>query len=109
MNLPIVLAQMGGANGIVLFVVLMGVMYVMLFWPQQRQLKQHRALIASLKKGDEIVTQSGLIGKIATVGDKELIVEVASGVKVRMVKTAVQTRATEAEAPAKLEEKKEEK
>lgn len=109
MNLPIVLAQAGGASSMVLLVVLIGVMYVMLIWPQQRQLKQHRALLSSLKKGDEVVTQGGIIGRIATVADKELVVEIASGVKVRLLKTSVQSRAAEAEPAGKLEEKKEEK
>jgi preprotein translocase subunit YajC len=85
-------------------------MYVMLIWPQQRQLKKHRALLASLKKGDEVVTQGGMIGKIVTVADKELVLEIASGVKVRLLKTSVQSLAAEPSAAAgKLEEKKEEK
>ena len=110
MNLPIVLAQAGGASSLVLLVVLIGVMYVMLILPQQRQLKQHRTLLASLKKGDDVITQGGIIGRIVTVADKELVLEIASGVKVRLLKTSVQSRAAEPEAAAgKLEEKKEEK
>ena len=90
---------------------LFAIMYFILIRPQSKQAKEHRDLLQTLKKGDDVVTQAGLLGKIHAVQDKVVVVEIASGVRVRVLKSSVQAKATIAEeaAPAKGEEKKEEK
>ena len=57
--------------------------------PQQKRMKEHRAMVEALKKGDEVVTQGGLIGKVTALRDAELEIEIASGVKVRVVRSSV--------------------
>jgi preprotein translocase subunit YajC len=107
----VLLAQTGGAQGYMTFVFFGGmiaIMYFLMIRPQQKQLKEHRALLAGLKKGDAVVTQGGLIGKIAEISDREVKLEVAQGVKIRVLKSSVQSVTPNAEAP-KAEDKKEEK
>ncbi len=67
------------------------VFYFLLIRPQQQKVKQHRAMIDNLKRGDQIVTAGGLIGKITKVegGDGALTVEIAPNVQVRVVRHTV--------------------
>jgi preprotein translocase subunit YajC len=72
-------------NQIVLFVApLMAVFYFMLIRPQQRQAKEHQAMISKLTSGDEVVTKGGLLGRITEVGDNFVTLEVADGVRVKV-------------------------
>ena len=106
----LLLAQAGGTQSLMSFVFIGGmiaIMYFLMIRPQQKQLKDHRSVLASLKKGDSVVTQGGLIGKISEITDKEVKLEVAQGVKIRILKSSVQSM-TNADAP-KAEDKKEEK
>jgi preprotein translocase subunit YajC len=111
---PIVLGQLGGggmSTNLLFFGALFAIMYFVLIRPQQKQAKDQQAMIAALKKGDDVVTQSGIIGKIFAVADKTVLLEVATGVKLRVLKSAIQARATVNDEPAKADEaaKKEEK
>ena len=74
-----------------MFLVLMVVVlfYFLVIKPQQKRMKEHRALIEALKKGDEVITQGGLIGKVVGVRDDELDVELAQGVRVRVVRSSI--------------------
>jgi preprotein translocase subunit YajC len=66
------------------------IMYFLLIRPQQKKLKEHKAMVDALRKGDQVVTQGGLIGKVARVkDDNEIEVELAEGVKVRVVRSTV--------------------
>jgi preprotein translocase subunit YajC len=66
------------------------IMYFLLIRPQQKKVKEHQAMVAALRRGDEVVTQGGLIGKITKVkDDTEVEVELASGVKVRVVRPTI--------------------
>ncbi len=69
--------------------------YFLLVRPQQRQAQQHRKLISSLKKGDEVITDSGLIGSIISVHDDYVIVKAAENVKLKFVKSKVAARAAD--------------
>ena len=66
-------------------------MYFLLIRPQQKKLKAHQAMVQGLRRGDEIVTQGGLIGKVVRVKDdaNEIEVELGQGVKVRVVRSTV--------------------
>ena len=72
-------------------ILIFGIMYFLLIRPQQRKVKEHQAMVAAVRRGDEIVTQGGLIGKVAKVkeGENEVEVEIASGVKVRVVQNTI--------------------
>lgn len=91
--------------------VLFAIMYFVMIRPQQKQAREQRELLAALKKGDDVVTQSGLFGKIHAITDKIVTLEIANGVRVRVLKSTIQGKTNLAdEAPAaKGEEKKEEK
>ncbi|MCC6007911.1 MAG: preprotein translocase subunit YajC [Rhodobacteraceae bacterium] len=66
------------------------IMWLLLIRPQQKKLKEHRAMVEALRRGDQVVTQGGLIGKITKVKeDGELEVEIAEGVKVRVLRHTV--------------------
>src|SRR5262245_35844854 len=85
------------------FVLMFGVMYFIMIRPQQKQAQQHKAMLSALTKGDEVVTQGGMIGKINAITDRVVTLEVANGVKVRMLKAAIQgpfNPAPESSAPA---------
>ncbi|MDW4548452.1 preprotein translocase subunit YajC [Defluviimonas sp. D31] len=83
----------GGAAGLAQFlplILIFAIMYFLLIRPQQKKLKEHKAMVEALRRGDQIVTQGGIIGKVAKVKDDgELEVEIAEGVKVRIVRATV--------------------
>ena len=62
------------------------IFYFLMIRPQQTRAKAHRAMLDAVKRGDEVVTGGGLIGRVTKVADAELEVEVATGVKLRVVK-----------------------
>jgi preprotein translocase subunit YajC len=63
------------------------IFYFLLIRPQQKRMKAHQAMIASAQVRDEVVTNGGLVGKVTKVDDQYLEVEIAQGVKVRIVKS----------------------
>jgi preprotein translocase subunit YajC len=66
------------------------VCYMLLILPQQARLKKQKALIDALKKGDEIVTGGGIIGKVQNVtSDTEVLVEIAPGTQVRVLRSTI--------------------
>ena len=84
--------QQGVEGFNILFIVLMFVaFYFLLIRPQNKRAKEHRELVASLAKGDEVVSTGGLLGKITEVGENFLTLEIASGVMVKLQRSAVQT------------------
>ncbi|HEY8585451.1 MAG TPA: preprotein translocase subunit YajC [Rhodanobacter sp.] len=80
----------GGMSMIIMMVVLFGLMYFMMIRPQMKRQKEHRALIAGLAKGDEVVTNGGIAGRVEEVGETFITVEIAANVKVKVQKGAVQ-------------------
>ncbi len=83
---------LGGASQFIPLVLIFGIMYFLLIRPQQKKAKQHKAMVASLRRGDQIVTQGGIVGKVAKVKDNnEVEVEIATGVKVRVVQSTITT------------------
>ncbi len=83
----------GGGDAFGMFIPLIlifVVFYFLMIRPQQKKQKVHRELLGALRRGDRIVTSGGLIGSITRVAnDNELIVEIASGVKVRVLRSMV--------------------
>jgi preprotein translocase subunit YajC len=90
-------AQAAGGAGsafvsFVPLILIFAIMYFLLIRPQQKKLKEHQAMVAALRRGDQVVTQGGMIGKVTKVkedGSNEVEVEIAEGVKVRIIKTTV--------------------
>lgn len=72
------------------FLLIFVIMYFLIIRPQQKRLKEHREMIAAVRRGDVVVTGGGIIGKVVRVlGDNELRVEVADGVQIRVLKASV--------------------
>ncbi|MDE3123651.1 MAG: preprotein translocase subunit YajC [Paracoccaceae bacterium] len=71
-------------------ILIFGIMYFIMIRPQQKKLKDHKAMIDALRRGDQIVTAGGIVGKVSKVKeDGEVEVEIADGVKVRVVKSTI--------------------
>ncbi len=71
-------------------ILIFAIMYFLLIRPQQKKVKEHQAMVEGLRRGDQVVTQGGMIGKVSKLkDDAEIEVEVAEGVKVRIVKSTI--------------------
>ena len=71
-------------------ILIFAIMYFLLIRPQQKKVKEHAAMVEALRRGDQVITQGGLIGKVSKVKeDNEVEVELAEGVKVRVVKSTI--------------------
>ena len=86
----------GGAAGgllnsmLVPMLMVFAIMYFLMIRPQQKKMKDHRGMVEALRKGDQIVTQGGIIGKVVKVKeDGEVEVEIATDVKVRILKHTI--------------------
>ncbi len=76
--------------GLVPFVAILVIAYFLMIRPQQKKMKQQADMIAAIRRGDRVVTSGGMIGTIyKVVSNEEVIVEIAEGVRVRMLKTSV--------------------
>lgn len=70
-------------------VMLVILMYFMLIRPQMKRAKDHRNLLSALSKGDEVMTNGGVAGKVREVGETFVLLEIAKDVQVRMQKSAI--------------------
>ncbi len=71
------------------FIAIAVVFYLVFFRPQQKQAKQHQSFLGGLKKGDEVVTQGGIVGTVFLVEDRTVTVDVGAGTKIRVVKNQI--------------------
>ena len=89
---PVALAQeQGGGTGgligqLIFFVPLILIFYFLLIRPANQRQKKHKAMIEAIARGDTVITSGGLIGKVVKVTDQEISVDLAEGVRVRVVK-----------------------
>jgi preprotein translocase subunit YajC len=94
----------GGESGLIAFlpiILIFVVFYFLLIRPQQKKMKDHKTMVAAVRRGDKVVTGGGLIGTVTkVVSDTEVQVELAQGVKVRAVKGTLSDVVTKGE-PAK--------
>jgi preprotein translocase subunit YajC len=82
----------GGAapyGDIMFLVLLFAVFYFLLIRPQQKRAKEHKKMVEAVAKGDEVVTNGGVLGKIVEVGDTFLTVNIAEGVDVKLQRSSV--------------------
>jgi preprotein translocase subunit YajC len=78
-----------GYEGILMLVVMFAIFYFLLIRPQQKRAKQHKELVESLKVGDQVVTAGGIHGKVAAIQETVVTLEVATGVKIKVNRSAV--------------------
>jgi preprotein translocase subunit YajC len=91
---------------------IIGIMYFLMIRPQQKRLKEHQAMVATLRRGDTVVTSGGIIGKVARVDEQEVQIEIAEGVKIKVVRSTiseVRGKPEGASTPAKAKDKDKEK
>lgn len=91
---------------------IIGIMYFLMIRPQQKRLKEHQAMVAAIRRGDTIVTSGGIVGKVAKVEDQELQVEIAEGVKIKILRSTVSEvrgKGEGATTPAKAKDKDKDK
>jgi preprotein translocase subunit YajC len=72
-----------------MLVVFFAIFYFLLIRPQQKRMAEHKKMVDALSRGDEIVTQGGLLGRVEEVGDSFITMEIAQGVKIKVQKHAL--------------------
>jgi preprotein translocase subunit YajC len=79
----------GGLGSFLPLILMFVVFYFLLIWPQQKKSKAHRAVLANLKKGDEVVTSGGLYGTITGITDTVVTLEIAEKVRIKVSRSSV--------------------
>ena len=86
-------AQPGGTSafliGILPWLLIFVIFYMLMIRPQQKRVKEHQATIAAVKKGDEVITGGGIRGRVTKVMDDDVEVEIGQGVRVKIVKATL--------------------
>ena len=100
----------GGGSGFEAFlplILIFGVFYILLIRPQQKKMKEHKATLSAIRRGDKVVTGGGIVGTVTKViDDLEITVEIADGVKVRVQRGLISTVLSKTE-PVKGDKKSE--
>ena len=94
--IPLAHAQAAGApaapsmmSTLLFPIILIAIMYFLMIRPQMKRQKEHKAMLEKLGKGDEVITNGGIAGTVAEIGESFITVEIASGVQVRLQKGAI--------------------
>ena len=82
-------ASQGGLMGFLPLILIFVVFYFMLIRPQMKRAKEHKQLVAALAKGDEVVTNGGILGKITALGDSFVTMELAENVQIKVQRHAI--------------------
>ncbi len=99
----------GGVEAFLPLILIFVVFYFLMIRPQQKRMKAHKELLGALRRGDRVVLGGGIMGQIAKVtSETEVQVEIADGVKVRVVRSAIQEVVSKTEPVAGKEESKDE-
>ena len=81
---------MNGLESFIPIILIFVIMYFLLIRPQQKKIKEHKMMVEGIRRGDQVLTQGGIIGKITKVKDgEEVEVEIASNVKVTIIKSTI--------------------
>ena len=81
--------QGGGGSFLFMMVLFFVIFYFFLIRPQTKQAKEHKQMVEALSKGDEVVTNGGMLGKILEIGDNFIVLEVAKGTEIKLQKNAI--------------------
>jgi preprotein translocase subunit YajC len=100
-------AQTAGGGGMEVILIqlaplvaIVAIMYFLVIRPQQARVKAHQQMVEALRRGDQVVTSGGIVGKVVKVEDGEATIEIAEGVKVRVIKHTIMEVRSKSE-PAK--------
>ncbi len=86
------------AAPLLLVVVVFALMWVLVIRPQQRRVRAHDALVAGLRPGDEVVTTGGILGTLTEVDEQTVVLDVGSGVSLRVARQAIGSLVIDQEA-----------
>jgi preprotein translocase subunit YajC len=81
--------QPGVGSMLVPFAAMFAVVYFLMIRPQQKKMKEQQDMLSALKQGDEVLTSSGILGKVAEITDKIVTLEIANNVRIKMLKSQV--------------------
>ncbi|MBL4801149.1 MAG: preprotein translocase subunit YajC [Emcibacter sp.] len=74
------------------FVLIIGVFYFLMIRPQQKRAKEHKTMIATLRRGDNVITSGGIVAKVSKViDDNEIELEISAGVKIKVIRATIST------------------
>lgn len=79
----------GGPEQLILMLGMLVLFYFLLIRPQQKRMKAHKAMVEGLKRGDSVITSSGIYGRIQAIEGNVLTVEIAKGTNIRILKSYV--------------------
>jgi preprotein translocase subunit YajC len=88
-----------------MMVAVFAIFYFLVLRPQSKKAKDHQRMLSELKKGDEVVTQGGIIGKVSGISDVEVTLQVQEGVRLRVTRASVQGKYVPAADKSKTEAK----
>jgi preprotein translocase subunit YajC len=77
------------SNPLIMMMVVLGIFYVMLILPQQRQRRKMQAMLGALKSGDKVITNAGIYGTISGIDGETVILKIADQVKIRIARSAI--------------------
>jgi preprotein translocase subunit YajC len=89
-----------GGFGFLPMVLIFAILWFVMIGPERKNRKQREALLAGLKKGDEVMTSGGLYAKVASIQDDVVVLQIAEGVRAKYSRSAIQSVVTKAEASA---------
>jgi preprotein translocase subunit YajC len=95
----------GGLAGFLPLILIFVVFYFLLIRPQQKKAKEHSAFLGNLKKGDDIVTSGGILGRITGLTDNIVTVEIAEGIRIKVNRPSILGSATDAKKQAETANK----
>lgn len=84
-------SQGGGIESILLILAMFAVLYFLMIRPQMKRAKEHKTMVESLQKGDEVVTAGGVLGRITKVDDQYISVAIAPSIEIQVQRHAVTT------------------
>lgn len=82
------------------FILIFAIFYFLIIRPQSRRQKEHQQFVTALKRGDQVITASGIFGRVSGITDKFVMLEVADGVNIRILKSQIASSVTEGAANA---------
>jgi len=78
-------------SGMLFFIGMLALMYFLLIRPQQKRAKEHKKMVEAITKGDEVVTNGGMLGKITEIGEQYITLEIANNTEVKLQRHAIAT------------------
>ncbi len=91
----------GGASpyaSLIMMVSIFAIFYLLLFRPQQKKAKEHKQMLDNLRKGDAVITQGGIYGKIVAIADNNLTIEIADKVRIKVARAYIAGLASDSES-----------